>query len=113
MGLAVMTVAAVYLQLIVGAIMRHFDAGLAIPDLPLAYGHLLPPTTAAGLAAVNRLRAFQLNLDPVTLSQVWLHFGHRIGAVTVSVLVIAFAIKSLLSREARGWPCPRSSCFCC
>jgi len=54
--LGTVTVAAVFGQLIVGAMMRHFDAGLAIVDLPLAYGKLLPPTTAAGLAAVNHLR---------------------------------------------------------
>jgi cytochrome c oxidase assembly protein subunit 15 len=102
MWLAVMTVTAVYLQLIVGAIMRHFDAGLAIPDLPLAYGKLLPPTTPDALNAANHLRTRPpLNLDPVTLPQIWLHFGHRIGAVMVSVLAIAFAIKALFSRRRR------------
>src|SRR4051794_38871093 len=40
---AVACVFAIYLQLIVGATMRHYDAGLAIPDLPLAYGHVIPP----------------------------------------------------------------------
>ena len=28
---------------LVGATMRHTDAGLAIPDFPLAFGHLIPP----------------------------------------------------------------------
>ena len=32
--LGLVTVAVIYLQLVVSAIMRHFDAGLAIPDLP-------------------------------------------------------------------------------
>ena len=27
----------------IGATMRHTDAGLAIPDFPLAFGHLIPP----------------------------------------------------------------------
>jgi cytochrome c oxidase assembly protein subunit 15 len=39
---AVATVA-VYLQLLLGAVMRHMRAGLAIPDFPLAFGRLLPP----------------------------------------------------------------------
>ena len=76
-ALGVACVLAIYCQLIVGATMRHFDAGLAIPDLPLAYGHLLPPTSSTQLATINSHRAFDLNLKPVTLWQIWLHFGHR------------------------------------
>src|SRR5712692_10448465 len=41
--LAVVTAGMVYLQLILGALMRHMGAGLAIPDFPLAFGRLLPP----------------------------------------------------------------------
>ncbi|HZL37019.1 MAG TPA: COX15/CtaA family protein [Tepidisphaeraceae bacterium] len=105
-GLGIATVAIIYLQLVVGATMRHFDAGLAIPDLPLAYGKLLPPTTAIGLAAVNHLRAFSLGLEPVTLLQIWLHFGHRLGAILVSGFVIALAVSSLRWRGVRGLALP-------
>jgi cytochrome c oxidase assembly protein subunit 15 len=83
---------AIYAQLIVGATMRHYQVGLAIPDLPLAYGKLLPPTDAEGLKQVNAIRAWDSGLKPVTLAQVWLHFGHRIGAVIVSVLVTALVV---------------------
>src|SRR5205823_11520489 len=38
-GLALLVI---YAQLIVGATMRHNQAGLAVPDFPLAYGQLLP-----------------------------------------------------------------------
>lgn len=86
-ALAAACVFAIYAQLVVGAMMRHYDAGLAIPDLPLAYGKLLPPTDAAALREANALRAWESGLKPVTLSQVWLHFGHRIGAVLVSGMV--------------------------
>ena len=89
--LGVATVAIVYLQLIVGALMRHFQAGLAIPDLPLAYGKLLPPINQAQLDAVNWVRVRQWDLDAVTLGQVWLHFAHRIGAILVSIAVLALA----------------------
>src|SRR5687767_1615071 len=46
--LAILALLTIYLQLVAGAVMRHYQAGLAIPDLPLAYGELLPPTDAAG-----------------------------------------------------------------
>ena len=90
--LGVASVGLIYLQLLIGAIMRHYQAGLAIPDLPLVYGHWLPPITQAQLDTANSMRIRQLNLDPVTLGQVWLHFGHRLGAIVVSVAIVALSI---------------------
>lgn len=98
-------VLAIYLQLILGATMRHHDAGLAIPDLPLAYGKLLPPTNAEKLRQINQIRAWDLNLDPVTLGQVWLHFAHRIGALAVTALLLML-ISSVL-RHHRGGVLPK------
>ena len=97
-------VLAIYLQLIIGATMRHHDAGLAIPDLPLSYGKLLPPITTAQLQAANHLRAWDLNLDPVTLGQIWLHFAHRIGALVVTPLLLILILSVL--RHHRGGPLP-------
>jgi len=105
-ALGVVTVVVIYLQLIAGATMRHYDAGLAIPDLPLAYGHVLPPTDADGLAAINHQRAFDLNLDPVTLTQVWLHFAHRIGAVLVTIFVSALVSITFVQNRSRAFKIP-------
>ena len=68
--LAVFTTGSIYLQIIVGATMRHTDAGLAIPDFPLAFGQLIPP-----------------QWDP----KIAIHFAHRVGALIVSVLITALA----------------------
>ncbi len=92
-GLTGVLVFTIFAQLIVGAFMRHYGAGLAIPDFPTAYGRFLPPLNAAELDRANHLRAWELNLDPVTMGQVWLHFGHRIGAVAVTLLVMATAVR--------------------
>ena len=99
-GMATVTV--IYLQLIVGATMRHFQAGLAIPDLPMAYGKLFPPMSANQLDSVNLIRARQWNLDPVTLGQIWLHFGHRIGAILVTIMVLTLAV--IVIRRYRTQP---------
>ena len=48
--------------------MRHNDAGLAIPDFPLAFGQLIPPHWDLKIA---------------------LHFAHRVGALIVTILVLA------------------------
>jgi cytochrome c oxidase assembly protein subunit 15 len=77
----------IYLQLIVGALMRHYEAGLAIPDFPTSYGGVLPPYDQAGLAQANTQRA-EIPLPPVSLPQVWLHFGHRLGAIGVAVVAL-------------------------
>jgi cytochrome c oxidase assembly protein subunit 15 len=66
--IATATTALVYLQILVGATMRHTDAGLAIPDFPYAFGHLLPPTWNPKIAV---------------------HFAHRVGAVIVTLFALA------------------------
>jgi cytochrome c oxidase assembly protein subunit 15 len=95
--LGLIATGAIYTQLILGALMRHHDAGLAIPDFPASYGHVLPPTNSTELKTVNDWRAWSnepaLN-NRVTLSQIWLHFSHRVWAVVVAVLVILFVIAA-------------------
>jgi cytochrome c oxidase assembly protein subunit 15 len=86
-------VAVIYLQLIVGAVMRHYEAGLA-----MSLTELLPPASIEALDAANAHHAFDLHLPPVSMAQVWLHFGHRIGAVLVSAVVIATIVLALRSR---------------
>jgi cytochrome c oxidase assembly protein subunit 15 len=85
----VVALVAIYAQLIVGAMMRHYQAGLAVPDLPLAYGQVIPATDDASLRDLNDRRAWTLNLPRVTATQIWLHMGHRIGAVVVTLAVLA------------------------
>jgi len=97
-SLAIAAVAIILVQLVVGAIMRHSDAGLAIPDFPTSYGHLLPPTkidSAFRQEAIHRF-GLSLGLNRVTLFQIWIHFAHRIGAVFVSAGVIALSAMILL-----------------
>ena len=67
-GAAFFATGVVWLQLFLGALMRHLDAGLAIPDFPLAFGRLLPPLG-----------------DP----RVAVHFAHRVGALVVTLAILA------------------------
>ena len=95
--LGLIATAAIYIQLILGALMRHNEAGLAIPDFPASYGKVLPPTNSTELTAVNDWRAWSaepaLN-NRVTLAQIWLHFAHRAWAIVVAVMVIGFVITA-------------------
>jgi len=76
--LLVIATAAVYVQILVGAVMRHTGAGLAIPDFPLSFGRLLP------LAEAFRTRGVPI------------HFAHRFGALAVAVLIL-MAARALFS----------------
>src|SRR5437867_4276862 len=64
----------VYAQILVGALMRHLHAGLAIPDFPLAFGHLLPRFSSTAVIV---------------------NFIHRVGGFVVALSVIAIFIRLL------------------
>lgn len=74
----------VYLQLILGALMRHSSAGLAVPDFPTMGGTIWPVLNDQFLAVVNELR-LEIGLRPVNMAQVIAHLAHRGGAVIVTI----------------------------
>ena len=66
-ALAVATTAIIYMQILVGALMRHMSAGLVIPDFPLSFGYAIPPYWNEYIAV---------------------NFAHRCGAVVVTAMVL-------------------------
>ncbi|MDP9193392.1 MAG: COX15/CtaA family protein [Acidobacteriota bacterium] len=73
--------ALIYLQILAGAVLRHFGAGLAIPDFPLSFGRIVPMFTSNEIIAA---------------------FIHRAGGFLVAAAVIAMAIR--LVRYDRNHP---------
>ena len=71
--LALLTTIAIYGQLVLGAVMRHMNAGLAIPDFPTVFGGVLPPTWTP---------------------EIFIHFAHRLGALIVTLLVFGTAVSA-------------------
>jgi cytochrome c oxidase assembly protein subunit 15 len=69
--LSVVAIAFVYVQIVLGAVMRHSGAGLAIPDFPLMFGRVLPPPELLASPAVA------------------VHFAHRVGALVVAISLVA------------------------
>ena len=66
----------VFVQSLVGALVRHTDAGMACPDVPLCLGRLIPP---------------------LEYPAVQLHFAHRVLGVVVAVAVVLSA-RTVLAR---------------
>ncbi len=65
--LAAITTGFIYLQILIGALMRHMSAGLVIPDFPLSFGQLVPPFFNEYIAV---------------------NFAHRCGAIVVTAMIV-------------------------
>ena len=79
----------IYLQLALGATMRHAHAGLSIPDFPKAYGHWWPQIHKADLPALNRERTEVLHEPSTTLAQIHLQMLHRMNAYFIAIWVFS------------------------
>ena len=71
----------VFVQILLGAVMRHNGAGLAVPDFPLVFGGLLPPKWDFGIV---------------------IHLAHRLGALLVATG--AFWLLGRVLRTASSEP---------
>jgi heme a synthase len=89
---------AIYVQLALGATMRHQHRDLAILDFPTADGSWIPDTSAKVLAQINAWRDAHA-LSEVTAFQIWLQMAHRFLALLIAVAVIAICLR--LWRDAR------------
>ena len=78
-GAAALATAAAFAQLVLGAVMRHIGAGLAVPDFPRTYGRWLP------------------TLDVLSRGPAAVHLAHRAGA-----LLVLAALANLVVRASRA-----------
>ena len=62
------TLVVIYTQILIGATMRHVGAGLAIPDFPWMFGHIVPDHWSPAIA---------------------IHFTHRFGALVATLSILA------------------------
>jgi cytochrome c oxidase assembly protein subunit 15 len=81
--LAIAAAGVVYVQIVLGAVMRHTGAGLAIPDFPLMFGRIVPPMAL-------------LANGPVAI-----HFAHRVGALVASIIVLATCWRVVAAHRDR------------
>lgn len=90
---AIFTTIVIYLQLALGATMRHEHRDLSILDFPMAYGKVIPILTAEQLAKINEWRNARA-LSEVTPFHIWLQMAHRFLALVIAVGVITCLVRS-------------------
>ncbi|MBI2213598.1 MAG: COX15/CtaA family protein [Acidobacteria bacterium] len=72
-------VGAIFIQIVIGALMRHMGAGLAIPDFPRSLGRIVPEFANAAIA---------------------INFAHRAWGVVVAIAILA--LGPMVLRRAVG-----------
>ncbi len=98
---AVILLIMVFVQLILGNLMRHTESGLAIPDFPTMGGQMIPTMNQAMLNWINAWR-FEHNLEPVKMGQVHIHLTHRVWAVLILfklIFINQWAYKRLFTNQ--------------
>jgi cytochrome c oxidase assembly protein subunit 15 len=99
--IAIFTTVVIYVQLALGATMRHQHRDLAILDFPMAYGRLLPDLSPAKLAKINDWRNARA-LSEVAPSHIWLQMAHRFLALVIAAGVVACLFNA--RRAAHRFP---------
>ena len=99
-GVVIGTTIVIYLQLGLGATMRHQHRDLSILDFPAAYGQIIPDVSPAKIAEINTWRDARA-LSDVTAFHIWLQMAHRFLALVIAAGVIT---SVLLSRKTAGNP---------
>ena len=100
---ALTATALIFMQLGIGATMRHEHIGLSIPDFPLAYGDWLPDTSTEAIDRINAQRVADSEMKTNAV-QIWVQMAHRLLALFIAVAVGFFAWKARRSARAiRGW----------
>ena len=74
--LAVFGAVLTFLQSVLGAAVRHMDAGLVCPDIPLCLGQWIPPLQTATVAV---------------------HFGHRVTGLLLLITLLALTVQAARS----------------
>jgi heme a synthase len=91
-----------FIQLALGASMRHSHTGLSIPDFPTAYGRVFPPLDGASIARINEMRATVQAAPPITPGLIMLQYIHRGWAVLIVVGLVSVGTAILRNRQLPG-----------
>jgi len=97
-GWATATTLVIYAQILIGATMRHTGAGLAIPDFPWMFGHVIPDrwSQAVAIHFAHRLGAIAVVIATASLAaHIWRHHASRPQLAVPAVLLLLLVLAQL------------------
>lgn len=100
--LAVILPVCTFVQVLLGAVMRHLQAGLAIPDFPLSFGKLVPAFTSFAVVVNYAHRTWAFVVAAIAISLAVRLIG-RHNAPPSRLLGSALAFLVLLQIMLGGW----------
>lgn len=93
----------VFIQLILGASMRHEHAGLAVPDFPKVYGAWTVQLDPGSIEKINQLRQNEWHMPPTSALQIILHLSHRILGIVLLILFGIFWFRVAFKKKYPFW----------
>ncbi len=103
--IALITICAVYFLILVGASVRASGAGMGCPDWPTCFGSWIPPVSEAQLPdnyqEIYADRGYaETRFNPV---KTWTEYLNRLAGVSIGLLILITAFKSLPLRQYDRW----------
>lgn len=94
--LAMITLAAVYFLILVGASVRASGAGMGCPDWPTCFGSWVPPTSEAQLPDNYQEIYAELGYSDTRFNVVktWTEYANRLVGVTIGILIFITMLYS-------------------
>ncbi len=92
--IGITTITAVYLLILIGAIVRSSGAGMGCPDWPTCFGQWIPPTQESQLPnnyheLYAKLGYANTDFNPI---KTWTEYLNRLAGVTIGILMILTTI---------------------
>ncbi|MFT4887893.1 MAG: cytochrome c oxidase assembly protein subunit 15 [Pseudohongiellaceae bacterium] len=99
--MAVITLAAVYFLILVGATVRASGAGMGCPDWPTCFGQWVPPTSESQLPANYQQVYAELGYSDTQFNVVktWTEYLNRVLGVSIGFMIFITAILSWRTRR--------------
>jgi heme a synthase len=94
-----LTIAAVYLLIFVGGVVRASGAGMGCPDWPTCFGQLIPPTQESQLPVDYHQRYIGYGDTTFNPVKTWTEYLNRLLGVSIGLLILTTLIRSVPFRK--------------
>ncbi|MFM8442480.1 MAG: COX15/CtaA family protein [Methylococcus sp.] len=98
--IGLITVAAVYLLIFVGGVVRASGSGMGCPDWPTCFGRLIPPTQESQLPPDYHEKYIGYGDTTFNPVKTWTEYVNRLLGVSIGLLILTTLIRSFPFRHS-------------